>query len=138
MFNRCDTVSCVPFWLKYVSLYYIFLNRKGPGRPLSLPHRQVGAMSIDPSEDEARAFRNIQSIFDWVGLQVELQEPYLIALGLAANMHFRILAAIPQTDLDIVLNQLMDRIDASPAQRAQVGLVGRAAKVAAGAVPRTT
>ena len=96
--------------------------------------------SIEPEESVTATWTTVADVAKWAGfdtgniLHVTARDSFLAHLGMDLNTHLRILAAIPESDLQQYVSEWVNPGGGAPtpAMRASAGLMGRAARIAAG------
>ena len=104
--------------------------------------RLLPAPAMEPTPQELESFKNAGDICEWADLPDQGEaasnprRTLLAALGATENTHVRLLAAIPEAKWsDILNNWRIGEAEPSAIHLASAGLVGTAARLAAGAEP---
>ena len=90
--------------------------------------------AMEPSPDELKAMRKVSDVFAWIPVKEgQFREELMKALGVDLDSELRILAAIEESDInDVKQNMKIGELKLNPAQKGMVVSVWRVAQLATG------
>ena len=91
---------------------------------------------VDPSEEVCATFATLKEVAAWAGVSgdpADAKSPLgalLHALGATVELHPRIIAAMPEADYAMIMEEfLIDGVKPTPVQRTTAALLGSACRV---------